>query len=276
LKWILRKRTLEDISEESGYSKRTVQNIFGYYLDHPPDHKIVPNENCILLLDGTYFEKENCLIVYLDILKERILYWRYTTSEKYDEIQADLQYLKDNGINVAATVSDGGKAILKALDAVYPTIPKQRCLVHIQRMAMLWLTMKPKTMAGKTLRAICLSIGKIKTEKDAGLWIETFHYWNEKYQDFLNEKSRTIDGKEWFMHKYIRKTRRMIAGALSDMFHFLNNPDIPKDTNKIDGGIFSPLKEHYRAHRGIPKEKRMKFFNWYLYLKNLKKMDNLY
>lgn len=267
---------MEDISDESGYSKRNLQSIFGYFLNHPPVHKIIPNKDCILLLDGTYFEKENCLIVYLDILEERILHWRYSTSELAEEIEWDLRYLKDNGINAVAAVSDGGRAILKALGAVYPNIPKQRCLVHIQRMAMLWLTMRPKTIAGKTLRAICLAIGKIKTKKEAQLWEETFLYWNEKYKDFLNEKSRTLDGKEWFTHKYIRKTRRMIIGALPDMFHFLDNSNIPKDTNKIDGGIFSPLKEHCRIHRGIPKEKRMKFFHWYLYLKNLKKTVNLY
>jgi len=90
---------LEDISEESGYSISTLQRIFEKYLNNLPVHKIIPNENCILLLDGTYFEKENCLIVYVDIAKNSILHWRYTTSEKAEEIEADLRYLKNSGVN---------------------------------------------------------------------------------------------------------------------------------------------------------------------------------
>jgi hypothetical protein len=65
----------------------------------------------------------------------------------------------------------------------------------------------------------------------------------------------------------------MITGALLDMFHYLDVAGLPKDTNKIDGGIFSDLKNHYRIHRGIPKYKRGKFFHWYLYLKNLKNLS---
>lgn len=270
LKWILKKRTLEDISDESGYSLSTVQRIFEYYLNHPPVHKIIPNKNCILLLDGTYFEKKNCLIVYYDVVKNNILHWRYTTSELAEEIEFDLRYLQSNGINVTSAISDGGRAILKALNAVYPNIPKQRCLVHIQRMALIWLTQRPKTIAGKTLRALSLNINKIKNHRDAELWRETFFYWDEKYSEFLKEKSYTLNGRWWYTHKYLRKTRRMIIGALSDMFHYLDIPNLPKDTNKIDGGIFSNLKEHYRTHRGIPEHKRAKFLYWFLYLKNLK------
>jgi hypothetical protein len=271
LKWILRKRTLEDISEASGYSKRNLQNIFAHYLNHLPIHKIIPNQNCILLLDGTYFEKENCLIVYYDVAEKNILHWRYTTSELAEEIEYDLRYLKDSGVNVVAAISDGGKAILKALNAVYPNIHKQRCLVHIQRMALLWLTQRPKTLAGKTLRALCFTINKIRNKEDASLWIETFLNWDATYKECLNEKSHSLDGKWWYTHKYLRKTRRMILNALPEMFHYLDIQNLPKDTNRIDGGIFSDLKNHYRIHRGIPVYKRAKFFHWFLHLKNLKK-----
>ena len=254
---------MEDISDESGYSKSTVQRIFKNYLDHPPVHKIIPNNNCILLLDGTWFEKRNCLMVYCDIVEGNILYWRYTTGERSEEIEADLRYLKDNGVNVIAAISDGGRGILKSLADVYPDIPKQRCLVHIQRMAMLWLTKRPKTTAGKTLRALCLTVNRIRCQEDAALWTETFFRWDKEYKDFLNERSYAPNGRWWYTHKYIRRTRRMIIGALPDMFHYLDIPDLPKDTNRIDGGIFSDLKEHYRRHRGIPGYKRERFLNAY-------------
>lgn len=137
-------------------------------------------------------------------------------------------------------------------------------------MALLWLTQRPKTVASKILRRYVLQLTKLVKKEDADLWIEPFLNWNETYKEFLNEKSRTFSDRRWYTHKYVRKTRQMIIGTLPDMFHYLDIPNLPKDTNKMDGGIFSDLKEHYRIHRSIPGYKRTQFFYWFLYLKNLK------
>lgn len=53
------------------------------------------------------------------------------------------------------------------------------------------------------------------------------------------------------------------------MFHYLNNPKIPKTTNGIEG-FFSHLKNHLDLHRGLTLEHRVNFIKWYVYLSNYK------
>jgi transposase-like protein len=62
--------------------------------------------------------------------------------------------------------TDGHKATLKASRAVMPKVLIQRCLVHIQRMCLLWLTANPTSETSKELRALAVHIHLIKTQND--------------------------------------------------------------------------------------------------------------
>ena len=35
-KWVIKRRTIEDLSKESGYSQRTLKRLFNKYLSKPP------------------------------------------------------------------------------------------------------------------------------------------------------------------------------------------------------------------------------------------------
>lgn len=83
--------------------------------------------------------------------------------------------------------------------------------------------------------------------------------WEEKYGQFIEhrpEKGRVFSD--------IKRARSMLLRALPDMFHYLDNPDIARTTNGLEG-YFSRLKSHYRQHRGLSKEKREKYFAWYFH-----------
>jgi O-glycosyl hydrolase len=51
------------------------------------------------------------------------------------------------------------------------------------------------------------------------------------------------------------------------MFHYLENPRIPKSTNGIES-FFGHLKGHLAIHRGLTKTHFKGFIQWYLWLKN--------
>lgn len=222
------------------------------------------------MIDGTRFENDYCVVLYWDIVLDKPQGLRFSTGEIGEEIARDLEHLKDDGVNCLGAVSDGGKAIIFGLNAVYGDIPKQRCLVHIQRRTMAWLTQRPKTKAGIHLREICKCINKIKTKKERDKWTETFHLWDKTYNSFLKEKTIGPDDKHWwYTHRNLRRVRRHILNALPFMFLYLDYPSLSKDTNKLEGGIFSPLKDHCRAHRGITKDRRANFLNWHIYFKYL-------
>lgn len=53
------------------------------------------------------------------------------------------------------------------------------------------------------------------------------------------------------------------------MFHYLENPNIPKTTNGIEG-YFSHLKNHLDLHRGLTLKNRINFIKWYIYFSNEK------
>ena len=54
------------------------------------------------------------------------------------------------------------------------------------------------------------------------------------------------------------------------MFRYLDNTNISKDTNALEGR-FTDLKHKLGDHRGLKKNKRENYFKWYIYYKNLKK-----
>lgn len=267
-KWVIGKRTLSDLSKEGRKSVSTLRRIFKYYLNKPPRIKPSPNSKSILMIDGTRFENNYCLILYWDITLDKPQGLRISTGEKSQEIIQDLQFLKDNQVNCLGVVSDGGTGIISGLKAVYGDIPKQRCLVHIQRRTLGWLTLKPKTKAGIYLREICKCINGIRTRSERDEWIKIFWLWDKKYNKFLKERTLAPDGKHWwYTHRNLRRVRRHLLNALPFMFLYLNHPNLPKDTNKLEGGVFSWLKSNCGLHRGISKDKRNNFLTWYIHFK---------
>ena len=62
------------------------------------------------------------------------------------------------------------------------------------------------------------------------------------------------------------RTRSMIINALPYMFNYLDNPEICRTTNALEG-YFGRLKQKYRVHSGLSPSKRKSYFKWYFYLK---------
>ena len=146
----------------------------------------------------------------------------------------------------------------------------QRCLVHIQRMCLLWLTRFPKHLAGVELRALVLMLLKIKVFNDRLWWINELSSWYNRHKDYLDEKTYNEDtGRYWYKHKLLRRSYFTIKRALPNMFHYLKNHKIPATTNGIEG-YFGHLKNHLDLHRGLSAKHRINFIKWYIYLSNRK------
>jgi transposase-like protein len=193
---------------------------------------------------------------------------RFTDGEHYDEIKEDLDNLIKLGIQIESVTTDGHKSILKAIKDAVPDALIQRCLVHIQRMCLLWLTQYPKHPAGQELRQLVLLILKIKTQNDRKYWIHEFQKWYERHKDYLNEKTYNQETERyWYTHKLLRRSYITIKRALPNMFHYLSNPRIPRTTNGIEG-YFSHLKNHLDIHRGLTIKHRINFIKWYIYYSN--------
>lgn len=268
-KWILERQTYKTLSRDSGLSRDTLQRTFYQLLEQAPLVKIIKRDNVRLRIDATYFN-QFCVVCYQDNEDGYTQLIRFSDGEHYQEIKEDLDNLIQLGLRLESITTDGHKSILKAMKKSVPDVIAQRCLVHIQRMCLLWLTRYPKHPAGQELRHLVLQILKIKTNNDRLHWTGEFRKWHEQYKDYINEKTHNTDtGRYWYTHKLLRRSYITINRALPNMFHYLANPKIPNTTNGIEG-FFSHLKNHLDLHRGLTIKSRINFIKWYIYLSNEK------
>jgi hypothetical protein len=100
--------------------------------------------------------------------------------------------------------------------------------------------------------------------------------WYERHEGFVNAKTFKSDTRRyWFTHRNVRKAFIHIRRALPDMFHYLDNPNIPKTTNGLES-FFGHPKQNISLHRGLSKAHFKNYVKWYLYFKSNEKIRNIF
>lgn len=191
-KWVLERQTYKTLCRDSGYSKDTLQRTFYTILEQSPILKIIKREKVNLRMDATYFA-QFCLVAYQDDFDGYTQLIRFTDGEHYEEIREDLNNLLRLGVKLESITTDGHKSVLKAINKSDGDIITQRCLVHIQRMCLIWLTKFPKHIAGQELRKHVLLLLKIKTQNDKIWWKNELNDWYLRHQDYINEKTINLE-----------------------------------------------------------------------------------
>lgn len=142
-----------------------------------PQWHIQRREKVNLLIDGTYFTNEVCLVLYRDCnIKVTILY-RLTKGEILRELKEDLRNIKSIGIRIENVTCDGAAGILRAVRKVCPEAVLLRCTFHIAHEIQTWLTKKPKNDAAVELLEIVRYLNRVETNEDARLWTHSFIEW---------------------------------------------------------------------------------------------------
>jgi len=227
-----------------------------------------PLDHVYLVMDGTYFSNDLCLVVYRNFQLKATQLYRITDGEHFEEIVEDLQNLLILGVSIKGITCDGHRSAIKAIRKVYPNVPLQRCLVHISRMCRIWLTSSPKHLSGIELRNIISKIHRIDSEHKKQLWLRELMFWEETHRLYLNERSYNPDtGRYWYTHKMVRRAFTVIKRALPNMFFYLHDQNIPNSTNSLES-FFGHLKINLNVHRGLSLKNRKNFIKWYLYYKN--------
>ncbi len=264
-KWIMGRMTLEEIAKQKECSISTIQRLFREYLNNPPTPQIKANSNCHLMIDGTY-TSDFCLLNYFDNDLKYLQYYEIVRDENYRDFELGLRLLKATGLNIVSITSDGDRGLIMAINEVFPGIVHQRCIIHVQRMGLAYLTRFPKTIAGRELRRMILDLHKVSSHEERVMWIERYRNWETKYHDFLNERTDSLSDKRLYKHFGIRQAKAQVSNTLSHLFHYLDDPKIPKSNNGLECR-FSYLKNNLRIHRGLSKEHRKSFLLWYNWFK---------
>ncbi|OFX17049.1 MAG: transposase [Bacteroidetes bacterium GWA2_31_9] len=269
--WIIGKQTFSQLVSKSKYSERTLKRYFYDYLNSYPVWHINSSERVNLLIDGTFFSNKICLVLYRDNTIKKTILYRLSDGEWEEELKEDLENILKLGVTIESVTCDGLRNILKSVRKSSPTTVIQRCLAHIQREGLLWLTKHPKSEAGIELREIVKRLHLIDNKEKWGYWIVDMVKWHDKHKVYINAKTyKPETNRYWFTHKSVRKTFIHIKRALPDMFQYLENSRIPKTTNGLES-FFGHLKQNISIHRGLSKEHYKNYVKWYLFFKSNEK-----
>lgn len=268
----MERQVYHTLSRDSGMSQSSLQRLFRSYLATAPELSIKPvlKERTYLLIDGSYFPGNLCLVLYMDHRLGYVQLYRHSDTERYSEIYEDLMNLRALGVGVYSVTCDGLRSILKAVHKAFPEAIIQRCLVHIKRQVKAYLSARPKSEAGIELLRISRGLTRISTYEQCALWLLAMQRWEELYKPYVNQRSfNPQSGRYWYTHKNLHAAYRHIKNAVPHMFAYLDDPQIPSTTNKLEGH-FAHLKEKLTLHHGLRIAAKKAFIKWYLHFKNRK------
>jgi AraC-like DNA-binding protein len=270
--WLTGNRSLAEISRDHHVSRRTLTRWFKPLVGHrpaPPKFESAPL--AVYCLDGVYLSgRENAALI-CRTLTSRIS-WMFVVRESFASWVSFLETLQAPD----AVVIDGQKGLLAAVSALWPQAKVQRCLVHIERLARIRLTRNPKTQTGRELFMLVRGLFDVRTKRDRMRWLRAYRRWEHRHTLFLKERSHgePQEGRKrrwWYTHRNIRAARSLLRNALPHLFTFIDHPEIPRNTNQVEGGINSRLKELIHRHRGLSLARKQDLVAEYLALRGAQK-----
>jgi hypothetical protein len=220
--------------------------------------------DCVVL-DAT---SVGCRVVAIIRSLSHCLVWQYGLREQSELWSGTLAMLP----RPRAVVCDGQKGILKALREVWPGIIIQRCHVHVRRNIRVKLTLHPQSQAGQDLQRLMRRLSAVKTEEDMLCFTDDFTKLYDRHEPFLKEKTRGPNPKGrhgwWYTHREVRSAYQQLDELIrsGQLFAYIVHPQlhIPNQTNYVEGGINSPLKELLHRHRGLTQDRQERLTDWYL------------
>lgn len=208
-----------------------------------------------VVMDTTYFGRDFGVMCFKDSITKTLLYKQYVRYETNALYACGIEKIRSKGIEIKSIICDGRKGLF----TLFGDIPVQMCQRHQIEIVRRYLTRNPKLQAGKELYVLVKNITKL-SEKE---FVTLFDEWQQKWNDFLNERSQnTLTGKTFFTHKKLRSAWRSIKNNLPYLFIFerFNELNIPNTTNDLEGS-FGALKKRLNNHNGLTLERKKKFID---------------
>ena len=276
LSWLTGRCTQRDLDGGTG---RTFRDRHAWCWNVAPEIVITGEIYDEIQVDGTYLGGGWCLLLAVNGATGEVIAWQWCDTEKTAAWTALLERIPPPRV----VIIDGGSGLASALKACWPTTKIQRCLVHVQRNVRTYLTMRPRTDAGKALRALSLALTRIRTTEEAARWQIKLHAWHQVYAHLVTAKTYLTragvrpawardNSTWWWTHERLRKAYQLLARLVRQgvLFTYLD-PDltdaaISSTTNRIEGGTNSPIKDLLRRHRGMTSAHQRRGVEWWCYL----------
>lgn len=268
--WLTGKQTQAEIDGTA--TGRTFRRETAWCWDLEPRLPPARTIHHAVLVDGIWIAGW-CLLIALSDTGQ-VLAWQWSGGESIAAWKALLEQVAAPGI----LVSDGGTGIPTALKAVWPETKHQRCVFHIQLRVTRHLTRRPRTDAGRALRALVMRLSTIgEDDEDAAIaWHITLDEWWRTFGHLTKEKTRLRTGQLAFTHDRLRKAWALVNSVIRNdtLFTYITYGN-PRTTSPLEGGINSQIREVLRRHRGLSEQHQKRAVEWFLVLHELSLTDAL-
>ena len=218
-----------------------------------------------IFVDATYLGENQCLLI---VRNDRFVL-NYRWAEKED---AENYYELLKGIQEPRfVICDGHSAITKAIAKLWKNVGIQRCIVHVIHNAQRKLGKRSPSEINHIFMRHIKKLAVVDTLRKAGNWQKKFYALYDEHRDYIEEIAYTIDPetgeviRQFPAHQKLRSVCNEIKKLLSKnrLFLFVEH-DLPNNSNHLEGGINSPLKNLLRCHRGFVLERQKRMWEWYL------------
>jgi len=213
-------------------------------------------------LDASFFGKRQDkfgLIVAKDVRTGTPVSYHFIQHETLKEYQRLHEDIEAMEYKILSVTIDGKRGLF----GLFEPIPVQMCHFHQQAILTRYLTKNPQSNAAMDLKRIASCLGKVNAKRFTCL----LSSWYKRHSDFYHEKVQDDTKKGWhYKHKRLRSAYRSLQRHLPYLFTYKKYPELslPNTTNALDGGLFSPLKDLLKVHRGIGIEMKKKIITDYL------------
>jgi hypothetical protein len=214
--------------------------------------KDVTPQRTVLIADTTFFGRTYGICVFRAPHLKKNIWWTAVSKEVMTTYHYGRKILEERGWVFTAVVVDGRRGMIKVFEGMLIQV----CQFHQMRTVTKYLTRRPETPAGQSLRMIMLQVPK-STERE---FTKRLSQWKKDYGNILTDKTYVLGTKHWYYtHKKTRSAYLSLERNLPYLFTYQRYPElnIPNTTNSLDGS-FTHLKEKVDIHHGLRRERRYK------------------
>ena len=276
LDWLLSGRTQGDM----GTGPRMFRKRIQWCWNIRPEIPACTTRHHTVMADGTYMNHGWCLIVAIDGETGETLAFQWCSHESGDAYATLFSRIPAPDV----LVTDGLHGVETACRETWPGTRIQRCLVHVQRNTRADLTSRPRLQAGRELKRLSDGLTGIHDAEAAVRWGEALNAWHLRWKGFIGERTFARDDPSnpkaskqewWWTHQELRRCYRRLEGLFRQgrLFAFLDpgltaGGPVPGTTNRLEGGVNSPLKRVLLDHHGLPEEHMRRACEWVCYMKS--------
>lgn len=233
-----------------------------------------------VMADGTYMNHGWCLVIAIDGESGEVLGFQWCSNGSKAAYMALFSRIPAPDV----LITDGLRGAESACNEAWPAARIQRCLVHVQRNTRTDLTSKPRLEAGKELKKLSDGLTKIRDAEAAARWGEALNAWHIRWREFIAERTFAKDDPAnpkaskqewWWTHQELRRCYRRLERLFREgkLFAFLEPKltaagPVARTTNRLEGGVNSPLKHVLLDHHGLPEEHMRRACEWVCYMKS--------